>query len=157
MPRHRPVRRSVLGGLLAIAAVSRPVAGLTATNASWHTGAATMRIRCAFDRHSFTVVLFDGPSARELVSRLPLDLAIEDYSTNEKIAYLPRKLTEDGGSPFADEAPGDLCYYAPWGNLVFFHDSYRYSKGLIRLGRLEDGIRPLLARGKYPLRIELLT
>ena len=66
-------------------------------------------------------------------------------------------VTEDGGSPFADEAPGDLCYYAPWGNLVFFHDSYRYSKGLIRLGRLEDGIRPLLARGKYPLRIELLT
>ncbi|MHC2435239.1 hypothetical protein ACVMB0_002614 [Bradyrhizobium sp. USDA 4451] len=45
---------------------------------------------------------------------LPLDLSIEDYSTNEKVAYLPRELTQDGSGPFANEAPGDLCYDAPW-------------------------------------------
>lgn len=116
-----------------------------------------MRIRCAFNRHSFTAMLFDSPPARDFVSSLPLELTIEDYSTNEKIVYLPRKLTEDGSALFAGEAPGDICYYAPWGNLAFFHGSYRYSKGLIRLGRLEDGIQPLLTRGKYPLRIELLS
>jgi hypothetical protein len=115
-----------------------------------------MRIRCTFNGLAFTATLFDTPSARDFASMLPLDLSIEDYSTNEKIAYLPRKLTEEGSGPFSNEAPGDLCYYAPWGNLVFFYDSYRYSKGLIRLGRLDGGFEPLLKRGKFPLGIEPL-
>ena len=52
------------------------------------------------------------------------------------------------------EAPGDLCYYAPWGNLALFHGPYRWSRGLYRLGRLDAGPEPLLTRGKFPLRIE---
>jgi hypothetical protein len=116
-----------------------------------------MRIRCGFGQQSFTATLFNSPSVRDVVSILPLDLTIEDYANNEKIAYLPRKLTDDGSGPFSDEAPGDVCYYGPWGNLAFFHSSYRYSRGLIRLGRLDDGIQPLLTKGKFPLRIELLS
>ena len=50
-----------------------------------------------------------------------------------------RKLTEEGRGPFSNEAAGDLCYYAPWGNLAFFHSGYKYSSGLIRLGRLDEG------------------
>lgn len=53
-----------------------------------------MRIRCRFEDKTFTVGLLDNPSARDLVVMLPLDLVIEDFSTNEKIAYLPRKLTK---------------------------------------------------------------
>ena len=116
-----------------------------------------MNIRFRFHTHDFTATLEGNPSARDLVSMLPLSMMIEDYSTNEKIAYLPRKLTERGAAPFAAEAPGDLCYYAPWGNLVFYYDRYRYSPGLIRLGRLNGGITPLMSRGKFPLAAELIT
>lgn len=116
-----------------------------------------MRIRIAFADQDFTATLEDNPSSRDLVSMLPLDLTIEDYSTNEKIAYLPRKLTEEGSGPFGNEAPGDLCYYAPWGNLALFHAAYRWSRGLIRLGRLDGGPAPLLLRGEYPLRIDPLA
>lgn len=116
-----------------------------------------MRIRCAFGGQSFTATLLDNPSARDFASMLPLEITIEDYATNEKIAYLPRKLSEAGDGPFANEQPGDLCYYAPWGNLAFFYAGYRYSSGLIRLGRLDDRIEPLLTKGKFPLRIELLS
>jgi hypothetical protein len=116
-----------------------------------------MRIRIAFDRHDFAATPHDNPSARDFASMLPLDLALDDYADNEKIAYLLRKLTEEGGGPFGDEAPGDLCYYAPWGNLAFFYAGYRHSRGLIRLGRLDGGVEPLLTRGKFSLRIERLT
>ncbi|MCZ4094059.1 cyclophilin-like fold protein [Ensifer psoraleae] len=78
-------------------------------------------------------------------------------SNNEKIAYLPRKLNEEARGPFADAAPGDLCYYIPWGNLAFFHGNYSSSSDLIRLGRLDGGVEPLLTRGEFPLRIEYLT
>jgi hypothetical protein len=70
---------------------------------------------------------------------------------------LPRKLTEEGSGPFTSEAPGNLCYYAPWGNLVFFYAGYRFSRGLIRLGRLDGDVAPLLTRGKFPLRITRLA
>ena len=112
-----------------------------------------MKVEFAFSDHIFTASIAENPSARDFASMLPLDLMIEDYSTNEKIAYLPRKLTEEGSGPFTNEAPGDLCYYAPWGNLVFYYAGYRFSRGLIRLGRLDNGVAPLLSRGKFPLRI----
>jgi hypothetical protein len=139
-------RRAVLGAALVSAAMTRPASAQAETN---------MKMRITFNGRDLTAALYDNPSARDLASMLPLDLVIDDYSTNEKIAYLPRKLTEEGSDPFADEAPGDLCYYAPWGNLAFFYAGYRYSRGLIRLGRL-DGIEPLLTRGKFPLRVERL-
>jgi hypothetical protein len=116
-----------------------------------------VRLRFIFADQDFTATLEDNPSARDLVSMLPQDLTIADYSTNEKIAYLPRKLTEEGSGRFGGEAIGDLCYYAPWGNLAMFHGPYRSSHGLIRLGRLDQGPAPLLVRGEHLLRVDILS
>ncbi len=114
-----------------------------------------MRIRMSFDGHVMTATLYDNPSARDFFAMLPLDLEISDYSTNEKIAYLPRKLTEEGSGPFGNERPYDLCYFMPWGNLAMFHAPYRHP-GLIRLGRFDEGYDALHVRGEFPLRIEAL-
>lgn len=112
-----------------------------------------MRLACRFADQTVTVALNDSPAARDLWSLLPLALTFEDYAQNEKIAYLPRKLTEAGAATFSGEAVGDVCTYAPWGNLVFFHAPYRYARGLIRLGRVEGDIAPLRLRGTYPLSV----
>jgi hypothetical protein len=55
-----------------------------------------VRIKLTFDGRTMTATLYDNPSARDLATLLPLDLTIDDYGNNEKIAHLPRKLTEDG-------------------------------------------------------------
>jgi hypothetical protein len=88
---------------------------------------------------------------------LPLELTISDYASNEKIAYLPSKLTELVRGPFRDPQPSDLCYYVPWGNLAFFHAPYESTRDLVRLGRLDGGAGPLLTRGEFPMRIELAS
>lgn len=117
-----------------------------------------MKIRISFGEQTLTATLEDNPSARDFASLLPLrDLSIDDYAHNEKISYLPRKLTEAGSGPFGNEHPGDLCYYAPWGNLALFYAGYRWSKGLIRLGRIDGGFEALMLRGKFPLRIEPIS
>ena len=67
------------------------------------------------------------------------------------------RLTEEGSDPFGDGRPGDLCYFAPWGNLVFFYAGYHWSGGLFRLGHIDGGFDPLLVRGQFPLRIETAT
>jgi hypothetical protein len=145
-------RRAFLGTLFA--GVIAPSLVEAQANSSSDTKDASMKISITFNGQVITATLDNSPSAQDLASMVPLELTFEDYSTNEKIAYLPRKLTQKGGGAFQNEAPGDLCYYAPWGNLVFYHGSYHYSDGLIRLGRLDGGIEPLLTKGKFPLRIE---
>jgi hypothetical protein len=147
-------RRTLLGGAAASFAVYS--AARAQVDASSDGKETAMRLRFVFADQDFTATWEDNPSARDLLSMLPLDLKITDYSTNEKVAYLPRRLTEEGSGPFGNEAVGDLCYYAPWGNLAMFHGPYRWSRGLIRLGRLDKGAKPLLVPGEYPLRVEIL-
>lgn len=155
---HDPVglsRRRLLTACAASLAVPVHVRAQTRT-AQAQDGAA-IRLGLTFADQDFAATLEDNASARDLVSMLPLDLTISDYSSNEKIAYLPRKLTEEGSTRFGNEAPGDLCYFAPWGNLAMFHGPYQWSRGLIRLGRLEGGPAPLLVRGEHPLRVVVLS
>jgi hypothetical protein len=117
-----------------------------------------MKVRATFNGASLVYTLEDNPSARDLLSLLPLDdLKIDNYAHNEKISYLPRKLTEEGSGPFGDERAGDLGYFAPWGNLAFFYAGYRWFKGLIRLGRIEGSFDPLLVRGEFPLRVKPIS
>ncbi|GGE22315.1 hypothetical protein GCM10011390_47090 [Aureimonas endophytica] len=146
-------RRALLGALLAVPVLARP-----AFAQSRHDPASQeptdMRIRFTFADRSLDAVLTDNPTARDLVTLLPLELTIEDYSTNEKIVRLPRNLSEEASGPFGNEAAGDLCYYAPWGNLALFHAGYRYSRSLIRLGRFEAGYDALLTRGEFPVSVE---
>jgi hypothetical protein len=116
-----------------------------------------MKIRPKFHDQDFTATLHDNASSREFASMLPLDLAIADFSNNEKIAYLPRKLTSLMRGPVADAGSGDLCYYVPWDNLAFFYGDYESTRDLVRLGRLDgDNTRPLLTRGAFKLRVKPL-
>ena len=143
-------RRTVLQAMLAPTVpviIARPIP-------AYSQGSNFMKIRISFNGSDLIATLEDNPTARDFASLLPLQgLKIETYGNNEKISYLPRKLTEEGSGPFGNERPGDLCYFAPWGNLAMFHAGYRWSQGLIRLGRFEGSIDPLLVRGKFPLRI----
>lgn len=146
MPSRRLTRRDVLAGAAIVVAMPRMMFA--------ETREAPMRIRCSFADQTFTYRLFDNPTTRDLVSLLPLDLTIEDFSSNEKLAYLPRRLDEGGLADYSDETPGDLCYFRGWGNLAFFHSAYAYRGDLIRLGRIEGGVEPLLVKGTFRLRIE---
>lgn len=145
-------RRALIGAALTSAALPGLVRAQGNDPASQEP--TDMRINVTFGGMTMTAMLYDNPSARDLYAMLPVDGTIQDYSTNEKIVYLPRRLTQDGSGRFGNERPGDLAYYAPWGNLVFYYAGYRYSNGLIRLGRMEEGFEPLMTRGAFPVRIE---
>ncbi|OCI98382.1 MFS transporter [Agrobacterium sp. 13-626] len=145
-------RRQVLGTALAAAAIPRVAIAQQGRDPN-NREPSDVRIRLTFNGLVLTATLYDNPSARDLASLLPLELKIEDFGGNEKIVRLPRKLTEDGSSPFTNERPGDLCYFKSWGNLALFYADYRWD-GLIRLGRFDNSFDALLVRGKYPVRIE---
>lgn len=146
-------RRTILAG--ALASVLLPLAARAQTMDPNNQEPTDMRVRFVFSDLTMTATLYDNPSARDFYSLLPLDLTISDFGPNEKIAHLPRKLTEEGSGVFGNEQPYDLCYYMPWGNLAMFYADYKYP-GLIRLGRFDEGYEALHERGEFPLRIEAI-
>ncbi len=116
--------------------------------------ARPMKIRLTIDGNVVTATLNDSAAARDFAAMLPIAVSLEDYAATEKIAYLPRKLsTADAPDGFTPSA-GDMAYYAPWGNLAIFHKSFRYSEGLVSLGRIDAGIESFAARGARKVVIE---
>ena len=93
-----------------------------------------MKIRILVGEQAVAVTLDDTPTARDFAALLPLSLTLEDYGTTEKISMLPRKLDIAGARAGTTPLAGDLCYYAPWGNLAIFLKPFRHSPGLMRLG-----------------------
>ena len=147
---HPMKRRTVLA--LGASAFALPRQGLSQTDPN-NQEPTDVKIKLTFNARTTTATLYDNPSAHDFASMLPLDLEIKDYGSNEKIAYLPRKLTTQGNGPFSNERPYDLCYYMPWGNLAMFYADYKHP-GLVRLGRFDDGYEALHVPGEFPLRIE---
>ncbi|AQW32752.1 cyclophilin-like fold protein (plasmid) [Ralstonia syzygii subsp. celebesensis] len=111
-------------------------------------------MRLTISGKAITAALNDSAAARDFAAQLPLTLVLEDYAATEKIAYLPRKLsTADAPNGFTPTA-GDVTYYAPWGNLAIFYKGFRYSEGLVSLGRIDAGIEALAVRGEMHVLIE---
>jgi hypothetical protein len=84
-----------------------------------------------------TARLADNPTARDLAAQLPLTLTFKDFNRVEKIAPVPRPLSTDGVPAGADPDVGDIGYYAPSGDLVFYYGDVGYFDGIVRIGRFD--------------------
>lgn len=82
--------------------------------------------------------LNDSPAAQSLLSQLPLTVEVEDFSTNEKVFYPPQEL-DTSDTPLAVGGAGTLAYYAPWGDVVLFYDSFSANGSLFELGEAVSG------------------
>ncbi|CAN5255110.1 hypothetical protein BH10PSE4_BH10PSE4_35130 [soil metagenome] len=116
-----------------------------------------MRIRITAKDQSFTAVLDNSETARDFVSLLPIEVTLDDYNQTEKVADLPRRLSTAGAPDGADPVAGDIAYYAPWGNLALYYRDFAYSRGLVRLGRLEGDAAALGDMARSRARIEIVT
>lgn len=112
-----------------------------------------MKIRIIAGERTLTAELENSAAGRNFAALLPLDLRLSDYNGTEKIADLPRRLSIDGAPEGIDPVVGDLAYYAPWGNLAIFYRDFGFSRGLVRLGRVEGDI-DVLAKIDGPVRVE---
>ncbi len=114
-----------------------------------------IRIRITVGSHTVSATLDDTPSGRDFAAMMPLELTLSDYSRTEKIADLPGRLSTDGAPRSYAASSGDITYYAPWGNLAIFYKSFPSASGLVRLGRIEGSMEPLLQNGQFEARLEI--
>jgi hypothetical protein len=95
-------------------------------------------IRITFGDTELTARLHDNATARDLAAQLPLTLTFRDHNSVEKTAPLPRELSLDGAPDGHDPAAGDIGYWAPDGDLVFYYDSDApFFNGIVRIGEFD--------------------
>lgn len=100
---------------------------------------SAMQIQVIANGRTIVFELNDSQAARDLAAQLPLDIDVENYGSNEKIFYPPRKLNTSGAPLAKNVRPGTLCYYAPWADVVMFYGSFGSAPGLYELGRAVQG------------------
>lgn len=86
-----------------------------------------MKLKITIGDKSVVATMYDNATAKDFISMLP--------------STLNRKLSTQGAPAGCDPDIGDVTYYAPWGNLAIFYKDFEYAGGLIKLGKIEGGIR----------------
>ncbi len=112
-------------------------------SASPNVEAKEMKVKITLDNQVHLATLADNPSAQDLYRRLPLSLPLEDYAASEKIARPPFKLNTAQAPARYRGRPGDITYYAPWGNLALFYQTGPDAAGLVYLGRFDGNVDAL--------------
>ena len=115
-----------------------------------------VEILLKIDGQSIAASMFDNAATRDFLALLPVTLTLDDYNGTEKISYLPKKLSTDGAPAGFTPSIGDIAYYAPWGNVAIFYSDFRYSRGLVLLGRIQSGVEALTAQTPLKATIERL-
>jgi hypothetical protein len=95
-------------------------------------------IRITFGDTVLTARLHDNATARDLAAQLPLTLTFRDHNNVEKTAPLPRELSLEDAPEGHDPAVGDIGYWAPDGDMVFYYDSDApFFNGIVRIGEFD--------------------
>jgi hypothetical protein len=115
-----------------------------------------VKIKITIGGKECTATMTDSAAARDFVSLFPLTLTLEDYNRTEKISNLPQKLSTAGAPPSYDPSVGDICLYAPWGNLCIFYRDFSSSGGLVLLGKIDGGVDAFNVSGSLTAKFEAL-
>lgn len=117
--------------------------GLTAHNKmsmNPYANSHEQKIELVLEDETLTATLNDSRAARDFRVLLPLTLELKDYARTEKVSDLPERLSTEGDPSGSKASAGDIAYYAPWGNLAIFYKDFRYSDGLVILGKIDGDI-----------------
>jgi hypothetical protein len=118
--------------------------------------ASETQIRVIVGDTVLTGRLRDNATARDLIAQLPLTLTFRDFNNLEKIALLPRELSMEGVPAGDDPSPGDIGYYAPSRDLVFYYGDVGYFNGIVRIGHFDGSVDAIASQTRdFTATIEL--
>ncbi|MCM2587914.1 cyclophilin-like fold protein [Rossellomorea marisflavi] len=98
-----------------------------------------MIIMAEIGEEEVEINMYDNPTSRDFIDQLPLELSFKDFGGFEKLSYPPKKLTTEGAPEGDTPSAGDFAYYAPWGDVTLYYKDESYAKGVVLMGRIEDG------------------
>ena len=117
---------------------------------------SSQNINIKICNRTITATMEDNAAAQDFLSRLPLEVTLNDYNnTTEKIFYPSPTLTTEGVTRGCTPIPGDITIYVPWGNVAIFCKNWSHSNDLIKIGHINgNDIEALSIDGDIQVKIE---
>lgn len=104
------------------------------------------KISINVDGKSFSVELYDNPTADDLLSQLPLTLNASDYAGyDEKVIQLKSNLSMEGAPAGDEPLIPEVGYYEPGNWIAIYYGYIGYWSGKVPLGRIDASIEELEA------------
>lgn len=116
----------------------------------------SMNLKITVGNRTITATMEDNAAAKDFLSRLPLEVTLNDYNNiTEKIFYPSPALTTTGVTRGCAPVPGDITIYVPWNNVAIFCKSWSQSNDLIKIGHIDaDGMAALNVPGNIAVKFE---
>lgn len=116
----------------------------------------SMKLTITVGNRTITASMEDNAAARDFLSRLPLQVTLNDFNNiAEKIFYPSPALTTVGVTRGCSPTPGDITIYVPWNNVAIFCKGGSHSNDLIKIGRIDgNGIEVLNVPGDVSVKFE---
>lgn len=116
----------------------------------------SMNLKITVGNRTITATMEDNAAAKDFLSRLPLEVTLNDYNNiTEKIFYPSPALTTTGVIRGCAPVPGDITIYVPWNNVAIFCKSWSQSNDLIKIGHIDaDGMAALNVPGNIAVKFE---
>lgn len=113
-------------------------------------------INIVVGNRTVTATMEDNDAARDFLSRLPLEVTLQDYNNGtEKIFYPEPELSLGDAPRGCGPKAGDITIYEPWGNVAIFCKDWPANNSLIRIGHIDaDGISLLEGPESINVRFE---
>ena len=117
---------------------------------------SSLKINIIVGDRTITATMEDNAAGRDFLSRLPLEVTLNDYNNvTEKIFYPSPALGTEGVTRGCTPTSGDITIYVPWGNVAIFCKNWAHSNDLIKIGRIDgNGIEALTVGGDIRVKIE---
>jgi menaquinone-dependent protoporphyrinogen IX oxidase len=116
----------------------------------------SMKLNITVGNRTITASMEDNAAARDFLSRLPLEVTLNDYNNiTEKVFYPSPALTMAGVTRGCAPTSGDITIYVPWNNVAIFCKDWSQSNDLIKIGRIDgNGIAVLNVPGDVSVKFE---
>jgi len=95
---------------------------------------------------SFTVTLYDNPTANDLLEKLPLTVQAGNYpGYDEKVIRLREPLSMEGAPEGDNPEIPEVGYYEPGNWIALYYGPIGYWPGKVPLGRIDASVDELAA------------
>ena len=113
----------------------------------------SQKMNIQIDNKTFTVIVENNKTVKELYQKLPITLEMSDLNNNEKYCYLDFTLPTDSKS-VKNIKKGDVMLF---GNscLVIFYKSFTTSYSYTKIGHIENPADIETALGKKDIKVVL--
>jgi hypothetical protein len=152
--RHVSLAAALIAAAWPATSIARDLAAATLTPATRAQEVKAMKIRMDLNGTRVTATLDDNATSKDFMALLPLTVTLEDYNGTEKISKLEKKLSTKDAPAGINPSVGDIAYYAPWGNVAFFYKDFGYSRGLVKLGRIDSRVDAFDRPGTLQVRVQ---